>query len=534
MKKSILRYLLSNKICIFISMIATFVCSILNVGIAYLFYAVINIAQNGKATDAILLTVFIIVYLLILGVLSFFDEMIKEKLIQGAMLKLKKDLLKGIMNQQYQEFTIYSFSEYQSIINNDLEMIENDLFNGVLSLLYYIVSFIISVASMIYLNFYVTVWVFIMTFIVIKLPSFLSKKLETEKNNMSKTNMKESITIKDILYSYSFSRNKSVRYNLFAKTFNILKRKNNQKIELAKTKSLISVISNSTAWITSCTTISICAYFVIIGQLSLASMIAFSNLMNNISYPLLNMSNIINGINSLKPIEKKLNKLLDVNINSNDVKIEFHKEIKCSNLEFSYGQKVVLNNLNLSFEKGKKYLIIGESGSGKSTLLKLIAHYLPCAKGKVEIDNIDLNFYSDSQLDSIIGYMSQDIYLINDTIRNNITLLNENYTDEEISNVINICGLRNLIDQLPNKENEIIKEDGNNFSGGEKQRIALARILIRKLPILLLDEFNASLDESNSKEIENIILSMQNITLLNVSHKINEDNLSKYDEVITM
>lgn len=161
-------------------------------------------------------------------------------------------------------------------------------------------------------------------------------------------------------------------------------------------------------------------------------------------------------------------------------------------------------------------------------------NYLECDNGKIEIDGVDTKKYSDSQLDQLVGYMSQDIYLINDSIKNNITLFNEKYSAEEIQNVIDICGLSNLINELPNKENEIIKEDGYNFSGGEKQRIALARVLIRNLPILHLDEFSSSLDEENSEIIEKIILNMENITVINVSHKINENNIKKYDEIITL
>ena len=223
-----------------------------------------------------------------------------------------------------------------------------------------------------------------------------------------------------------------------------------------------------------------------------------------------------------------------MNLNHNEEKISFFEDIKLNDLCFSYDSKKVFNNLNLKFEKGKKYLIKGESGVGKSTLLKLIMHYLECEKGVIEIDGVNIKKFTDSQLDQIIGYMSQDVYLINDTIKNNITLLNNKYSNEEIQNIINICGLSDLINELPNKENEIIKEDGNNLSGGEKQRIALARVLIRNLPILLLDEYSASLDEENSKMIEDIILNMENITVINVSHKINTNNLNRYDEIISL
>ena len=224
------------------------------------------------------------------------------------------------------------------------------------------------------------------------------------------------------------------------------------------------------------------------------------------------------------------------NIENNEVrqerKIQFHSNIQFQDVSFAYADNQVLQHLSVTIEKGKKYLVIGSSGCGKSTFLKLIARYYDCQSGTISIDQKNIKNYSSSEIDEIMTIMNQNVYMMNDTLKNNITLLNDNYDEQELKKVISICGLNDLVQRLPNKENELIIEDGNNFSGGEKQRIALARTIIRKTPILLLDEFSSALDETNSIDIERIILEMKDITLINVSHKINSINLAQYDSVL--
>lgn len=525
------KYLFINKWKTVLLFILTLINSLLSVGLALITYEIIHVAQNGTSQDVIYLLIFVIGYLSFLALINTYENILKNKIIQNAMKQLKQDVLYSIMNQDYQMFSQQGFSNYYGMMTQDMEMIELNFFNGLNDMIYDISGFMIALTSMLYMNIYVTLWVFVMTFIVLKLPSLLNERFKSETEQMSNMNTTMNISIKDTIYSYGFSRNLKSRKNIILKSHKIIEQNCFQKIKLLKTKKMISILSNTTAWATSFTTSIICAYFVIQGQMSLASMLAFSQLMNNISYPLVSISEAYHGMKSLKPIIHKINVLLENEQEKNVQAITFDSSIDLKNVSYSYGENKIIDNISLCIEKGKKYLLLGESGSGKSTLLKLINRYYDCTSGVIELDQKNINKYSSMEMDQIMTLMNQDVYMMNDTLKNNITLLNDEYSEEELQNVIQVCGLKDLVEKLPNKENEMILEDGKNFSGGEKQRIALARTMIRKTPILLLDEFNSSLDEANSIEIERIILDM-NITVINVSHKIHPANLMKYDKVL--
>jgi len=190
----------------------------------------------------------------------------------------------------------------------------------------------------------------------------------------------------------------------------------------------------------------------------------------------------------------------------------------------------VLNNINLYFKRNKKYLLVGPSGSGKSTLLNMLKKYNSPQQGIISIDGINLDNITANSYYKHISAIEQQIFLFEDTLKNNITLY-KNYTDEEINEAIDISGLRSFVDNLPNKLDTIIYDNGKNISGGEKSRIAIARSIIMKCDVLILDEAFANLDYDTAKNIENTILSIPELTLINVSHVVFDVNKLLYDDI---
>ena len=176
-------------------------------------------------------------------------------------------------------------------------------------------------------------------------------------------------------------------------------------------------------------------------------------------------------------------------------------------------------------------LVIGESGSGKSTLLNIISGMYDEYDGEVMIGDEELKQVERNSLSHLVSLASQEVFLFNDTIRNNITLYRE-YSDEQIHNVLKQCGLENLIQELPDGLDTLVGENGSNFSGGEKQRINLARAFIRDSKILLLDEVSANLDSVTTDFIERTVLALEGKTVISVAHKMPEKLAELYDEVI--
>ena len=202
-----------------------------------------------------------------------------------------------------------------------------------------------------------------------------------------------------------------------------------------------------------------------------------------------------------------------------------------TNVSLIFNETKGLNNFSAVFKKGKKYLVVGESGSGKSTLLNIISGMYDEYDGEVMIEDEELKQVERNSLSHLVSLASQEVFLFNDTIRNNITLYRE-YSDEQIHNVLKQCGLENLIQELPDGLDTLVGENGSNFSGGEKQRINLARAFIRDSKILLLDEVSANLDSVTTDFIERTVLALEGKTVISVAHKMPEKLAELYDEVI--
>ncbi len=201
-------------------------------------------------------------------------------------------------------------------------------------------------------------------------------------------------------------------------------------------------------------------------------------------------------IDELKSNKIKENKVKKLNI------INFQNEIKLDNINFRYknNSKEIIKNYNLSIKKGSLISFTGSSGTGKSTILKLISGLLKPDTGNIIVDgqniNKDLLCWR-----SRIGYLSQNIYLIDDTIKKNITLLDQNIDYENYNNAIKSCSLEQFIKNLDDKDNTVVGDDASFISGGQKQRIALARILYLNRDIIVLDEFTNNLDKQTASDI---------------------------------
>jgi ATP-binding cassette subfamily C protein len=198
------------------------------------------------------------------------------------------------------------------------------------------------------------------------------------------------------------------------------------------------------------------------------------------------------------------------------------------------GATQIFDGLDLRIKEGQKHAIVGVSGTGKSTLLSILSGYYDDYEGSVSYGKLELRAISKSSLCKCVGVVSQNTFLFDDTMRNNITLYSNEYTDDEVKKACADAGLGEFIESLQEGLDTEISEAGGNISGGEKQRVALARVLLRKQPIMLLDEFTASLDPSTAYSMEEHVLSLTGITVVSVTHRLSPALLKHYDEIIVL
>ena len=229
----------------------------------------------------------------------------------------------------------------------------------------------------------------------------------------------------------------------------------------------------------------------------------------------------LSAASRILPIIDNKNKINDSDI-SEDLKVEKAK-INFENVKFSYNEEEnkVLDHLNLEFEGGEMTSLVGHSGSGKSTILNLIPRFYDIDKGDILIDNQSIYKTKIRSLRNNISLVSQETTLFDDSIKNNIKYAKDDATDEEIKEVAKLSHCDEFIDLLPYKYDTIIGENGIRLSGGEKQRISIARAMMKKSSIILLDEATSSLDSETESKIQKALnILTKNKTTIVIAHRL--------------
>ena len=203
------------------------------------------------------------------------------------------------------------------------------------------------------------------------------------------------------------------------------------------------------------------------------------------------------------------------------------------NVSFSYGENKVLENFSLSLSEKKTYALVGSSGSGKSTIAKLLSGFYKVDSGSIKIGGYPLEDYTKEAIIKNISFVFQDSKLFKKTIYENVALADENATKEEVMQAIRLAGCHEIISKFKDKENTMIGTKGVYLSGGEKQRIAIARAILKNSPIVIMDEASASIDADNEYELQKAFRNlMKDKTVIMIAHRIT--SITNVDEILVL
>lgn len=240
-------------------------------------------------------------------------------------------------------------------------------------------------------------------------------------------------------------------------------------------------------------------------------------------------------LNQARAAADRIFKLLDMPEEKEDGKkvLEgFKDSIEFRNLTFSYGEGDILKNFNLTIKKGQKVGLVGLSGSGKSTLVSLLLRLYPVDNGQIFIDGVDINDYTLESVRKIFSLVSQDIFLFNDTVRENLTT-GEEYSDEEIDKALEISYAKDFINDLPKGIMTPIGDRGLRLSGGQSQRLTIARAFLKNRDVLLFDEATSALDNESEKIVQKALEKVAgHKTVIAVAHRLS--TLKDYDMIVVM
>ena len=212
---------------------------------------------------------------------------------------------------------------------------------------------------------------------------------------------------------------------------------------------------------------------------------------------------------------------------------EFKDSIRYNNVFFRYGKDDVLKNINLTVAKGKMVALVGESGGGKSTMVDLLPRFYDVCEGSITIDGNDIRDYKINDLRGLMGIVSQESILFNDTVHNNIAFGMQDATREEVIEAAKVANAHEFIMNLENGYDTYIGDRGMNLSGGQRQRLSIARAVLKNPPIMILDEATSSLDTESEKLVQDALAKiMSNRTSIVIAHRLS--TIQNADEIIVL
>lgn len=524
----------NNQVNFIMTILSLILCTALNIALAFMLQFFIESVEYGSYE--ILRKGFTLgtAYLIMYAMFSFLQRNYKNAYIRKAISQFKDYIFEKMLSKSISQFGNGASAKFISAFSNDLASIEINYIAGTLNLILTVMFFIGSVIAALYIQWKLAIPILAVSMISIVLSLKYGEKLVEKEKETSEENMDFVAQVKDLLNGFivikSFKAEKEV-LQLF--------RQKNSKLEATKqgrrvTSDTVSIYSDISSIIVNAMIYALGFFLAYKNVMSIGMVIAFIQLGNYILHPVRYLAPQLSNRNAAiklierisEEIEKEEEKKEGISLKS------FEKEIEFRNLNFAYDEEqTVLENINLRFEKGKSYAIVGGSGSGKSTLFKLLLGHYKDYQGDLLIDGIQIK---DIDLDSLydqISIIQQDVFLFDSSIKNNITMF-RSFDEDKVTNAIEKAGLTALIEEKG--EDYSCGEGGKNLSGGEKQRVSIARCLVRETPILLMDEATAALDNTIAHMVESKILSMDNLTRIIVTHRFNEAIMRKYDKIFVM
>ena len=275
-------------------------------------------------------------------------------------------------------------------------------------------------------------------------------------------------------------------------------------------------------------------YLITIGELTILDLVTFNTLLVYLIEPVKNVIDLLPSINHLRITLSKTSEFSNLEREDTDKVFEQFEngDIVISNLNYSYNDyDYLLKDINLNIKNNSSNFVMGPSGSGKSTICKLIYRLIDNKQGNITINGINIRDYKLNTIRENITYLAQKEILFSDTIRNNI-LFERNVSNEKFNKIINICRVNEIVDNKPLRLETLMLDGGFNFSGGERQRITLARALVKNSKILILDEVLSEVEEKLEKAIiKDILKEFKDKTIIYISHR---DNKKLFNNVIKL
>lgn len=526
----------NNRLCFLVALCGTLMMTAAALLVSWLLQQLLDLI--GGYDTGITLSELIVMTLALIGIIimaEFFCYHSMPRFITRGSAQYKEYIFQELTKKNISAFSNENTATYISALTNDIQTIEQGYLHNIFSLLSSLATFCGAIALMLWNSPQLTLASIGLALLPLLASILTGTRMAQAEKRISDENEIYTSTLADSLGGFSVIKSFQAEAQMLRLFKEHLKKLADAQCHRQKMQILVQAFA-SVAGITAQLGIFIFgAYLAVSGKgITAGTTLIFVQLMNYILEPIQTIPTCMANWKAAKALVEKIAALLNANVRE-DSALEhatLRHSIRVNNLTFGYEpEKQVLQKINVTFEHGKKYAIVGASGSGKSTLLSLLTAAHSSYEGTIFFDDKELRNIRSESLHQLISVVQQNIFIFNASIRDNITMFAD-FPKEEIDRAIALSGLSSLIQARG--ESYLCGENGSSLSGGEKQRIAIARSLLKQAQVLLVDEATSALDTTTAYQVANSILALNHMTRIVVTHRLDAVLLKEYDQIVVL
>lgn len=529
------RLFYKNKMCFIASVIMTIVMSFLNLMISWLIQQIMDSMANQNMQSVVRCAWIAASVVIAYTVANAVHRAVYPRFLQRAMQQYRDYAFSRLTQKSLRSFSKESTALYVSALTNDCTSIENNYLAATFTLIELLFCFLGALIMMLYYSPVMLVLAVALSFLPVAVSMTAGNRLTEQEKEISKKNEHFVSIVNELLSGFPVIKS----FRAETQASRLFSQRNEQAEEAKKnkrrTEQMISLLANDAGIIAQMGIFLAGAWLAISGKgVTAGVVIVFVQLMNYILNPISQVPLLWSNRKAAIALMEKLSDALSENVREEGrEKLNgFSEKIEVKDLTYGYEpESPVLKDLDVQFDAGKSYAIVGGSGSGKSTLLNLLMGSSSNYQGEICIDGVSIKNIESESLYQLMTSVQQNVFVFNDTIRNNVTMFHE-FPDKEVTLALERSGLSEFIEKRG--EEFVCGENGANLSGGERQRISIARALLRKSPILLVDEATAALDAATARAVSFSILNLVGMTRIVVTHRLEEAILRRYDKILVM
>lgn len=511
--------------------------SLFEVMLAYVMMRCVDFAMDGSLSLAAGLGFWLVLYLAAYFAVDYIAKRFKWKTLQTAQVNLRGDVAQRLMVMPISAFREKNTSGWLAMLTNQCDMIEQSYFTIWFGVFSDVFTFLVSAVMLCLVSLWLALFVFVTAAIQMLVPKIMGPKIAKRKSTQMEAAESFTVTATEHLNGFDFLKS----FHLTAQSLHSIceasGRWEDTKFKTRMATAMARLLSFTFGQIIYVGIFFFGALLTLSGAMTVGGMIVASQLVVYIASPLQTLSEDITEIKSaaalIKSLQQELSRAEQASTETVPLPEPFER-IKIENISFSYGNTSIFDDASIDIARGGKYLLCGPSGSGKSTLIKLLTGAERPEQGRVCIDAVELGTLAPEQLTHFILPCTQSTFIFNASLRDNVALFDDRFSDEELLTALKAVEFSYLLDRYDDGLDHIIAQGGQSLSGGERQKIALARMELFDPPVVVFDESFANLDAAAAQRLIELALSSKERTVIVVAHQLADEFAGLFDRKIVI